>query len=421
MTVKYPVINDEANEVVNSLQLDVVQGYAGLIRFGEKYKANSKIQAKIILLGSEISEALSENGGLILLDTSKLEYISQATKLLFEIVDTFDETAMNDYKIEKVRLSFIDKAKSASVYQCKNITRKLDNFFIHPISFELKLGEITSVVGQNGNGKSTLLKIIAGELGIDEGSHIYPTFSPNGLNWIKIKQQIAYIPQDIREPAKFNSKRDYIHFTVGAKGITGKENIENVEYIIARLGLKKYQDYPWGKLSGGYKLRFELARQLAWNPQLLIMDEPLAHLDIKTQQLFLDDLRKLTDSLKFPMSVILSSQNLYDIESVSDNVIFLNQGKAVYNGSVGAISNTIGYNSFLFKTTCSLTELKNILTPLAKHIKEIRADHGELMLITSQLITGKVLLNKMIESDVAITYFRDTSNSSRIFFENEIV
>ena len=79
---------------------------------------------------------------------------------------------------------------------------------------------------------------------------------------------------------------------------------------------------------------------MVWNPKVLILDEPLANLDLLAQELLLQDLRDLVNSHKNPVTVILSSQQLHEVETVADQIIFLKNGRAVYNGSVHEIKNT---------------------------------------------------------------------------------
>ena len=80
---------------------------------------------------------------------------------------------------------------------------------------------------------------------------------------------------------------DNLHFAAAIHGIRGKENEDEVDFIIWRLGLDKYRNATWNEISGGFKMRFSLGRALVYNPRLLILDEPLANLDVNTQLLFL--------------------------------------------------------------------------------------------------------------------------------------
>ena len=181
------------------------------------------------------------------------------------------------------------QAITASFQNIKKTYRK-SGFTLGPVSLDLRFGKITGLVGENGNGKTTLIKIIAGLLAPDEGEFAYPALSTSeSIYWLEVKQQIGYIPQSLDSWS--GTVLQNLYFMGACKGFTPEENEKEVNYIIHRLGLVEYMDMEWEELSGGYQMRFELARTLLWKPKLLILDEPLASLDINAQSIFLRDLR----------------------------------------------------------------------------------------------------------------------------------
>lgn len=132
------------------------------------------------------------------------------------------------------RKLIIDSPENVVVY-ASNITKqysgKVSDFKLTLPELELKFGEITSLVGENGNGKTTLLKIIIGELAQSSGTLKYPALiDPKKHNWYKIKQQIAYIPQEL--PKWSGLLVDNLHFSAAINGIKGKENENEVEFIL---------------------------------------------------------------------------------------------------------------------------------------------------------------------------------------------
>lgn len=96
---------------------------------------------------------------------------------------------------------------------------------------------------------------------------------------------------------------------------------------MALMGLRPFRKHDWKDLSSGYNMRFELARMLLRKPELLLIDEPLANLDILAQQVILDDFRNIEKSPFRPLGIILSSQQQYEVEKTSDYVIILKNGK----------------------------------------------------------------------------------------------
>ncbi len=286
------------------------------------------------------------------------------------------------------------------------------NFQLGPIDVTLQAGEITGVVGENGNGKTTLLRIIAGELQRSMGSITYPRFDyKNEHDWYAIKQNIAFIPQAL--PKWRGYLKDNLHFAAANHGVFGKENEKMVKYIIHRLGLSKYINSKWKDISSGYKLRFELAKALVWRPKLLVLDEPLANLDINAKLLFMQDLRMLANIRKYPVTIILSSQQLHEIESVVDNIIFLKEGSTVYNGAVKDFGEKRTRNSFEVGGEFNRDQLYECL----KSIEEVTiSDTGQSLIIEVPVgIEGKVVLN-LITKEYMVEYFRDISKSTRKLF-----
>lgn len=113
-----------------------------------------------------------------------------------------------------------------------------------------------------------------------------------------------------------------LQFTASCYGYKPEENNLVVDLVMTRLGLRKFRSYKWNGLSSGYKMRFELARMLLRKPQILLIDEPLANLDILAQQTVLDDFKHIANSPFRPIAIVLSSQQLYEVET-SSQVVFL--------------------------------------------------------------------------------------------------
>lgn len=294
------------------------------------------------------------------------------------------------------------------------------NFKLGSIDLALNAGEITGIVGENGNGKTTLLNIVAGELSIDSGTIFYPAvedFSTENTqaktkNWYAIKQRIAFIPQHLEKWTGL--LKDNLHLAAANHGLFGQENEEAVDFIIHRLGLTRYRQATWKDISSGYKLRFELARALVWRPQLLILDEPLANLDINSKLMFMQDLRLLSNSMRYPISILMSSQQLHEIENVVDNIIFLQEGKPIYNGKVSEFGKDRMTNVFELSGDFSRIDLYNWLSEYQAIKIE---DTGQSFIIEVPVhLTGNQLLH-LLSGKQKIDYFRDISQSTRKLFQ----
>ncbi len=298
-----------------------------------------------------------------------------------------------------------------------DLTKKYrrSSFEIGPINIAIQSGEIWGLVGENGNGKTSLLRVIAKDLDFDKGTILF-SHDLEQLNLYNQRSHLAYIPQ--RTPKWHGSLKSNLKFTASQYGILGEENELLVLMYIIRFGLWSFRNYKWSELSSGYKMRFELARTFLRKPKLLLLDEPLANLDVLAQQLILEDLKLMAASLSNPLGIILSSQQLFEVEKVADKVIFLKKGSPVYiNQSKEVEEDSLdGAEKTILEMDIQLSkeELSGIIQSLP--IDQIQYNGGIFIVHISKQSCMNEVLQKLIDSKVQITYIRDISKSSRRFF-----
>lgn len=288
-------------------------------------------------------------------------------------------------------------------------------FHLGPLDITLRLGEITGVVGENGNGKTTLLRIIAGELSSDAGILSYPLLEKEPDEWYLIKQHIVFIPQHLT-PWK-GSLAENLHFTAAVHGILGRENEEAVDFLLHRLGLSPYKDAYWHEISSGYKLRFELAKALVQKPLLLILDEPLANLDIHAQELLMQDLRYLSETEEFTMAVLVSSQHLHEIERLSDRLIFLRRGEVQYNGAKANFGLDRIENIFELQVDADIHSVREALSFLESG--QVKEKAGTFLVQVPLDFQADKILAALIAHRLPVRYFRDISTSTLKLFKTD--
>lgn len=284
-------------------------------------------------------------------------------------------------------------------------------FSLGPVNLNLHQGEILGLVGENGNGKTTLLRLLCGELFATSGELKYH-FPHEDL--YELRTQLVYIPQ--RTQTWYGSIFTNLEFAATSYGYKPEENALVVNLIMARLGLRKFRDYGWKDLSSGFKMRLELAHMLLRKPKILLIDEPLANLDILAQQTILEDFKAIAKSPFRPIGIVLSSQQLYEVEKTSDQVVFLKNGiqKNLHEKSTNETGiETTQHFVYEFETDWH----KNQLLPLfGAGLIELQFNGGVYIATCSDGIEPAHFLQILTENKVPIQYYRNISNSTRRFF-----
>jgi len=254
------------------------------------------------------------------------------------------------------------------------------SFSLGPISISLKPGRITVVIGKNGSGKSTLLSIIAGRLLQTKGDITYPYLS-QAQNWSEIKAKIAYLASaSLPSPYEIRETLEYVAATNEKLGDLNRKFVDD---YLSRYDLERYASYRWPQLSEGYRMRLNLVRALLASPNLLVLDEPLAHLDIQARANFLFELTELSRTFSNPMCIVLSTHHLDEAELIADDVIILANGKCLFfgdkvqlrrltSGSVFHVLGGITPEAFSrFSNMPGLQKANRVLGGVALHFRDV--------------------------------------------------
>lgn len=186
--------------------------------------------------------------------------------------------------------------------------------------------EIKALIGINGSGKSTFLKIIAGIIPADSGEVFLNKCNVTSLP--PEERNIGYVPQ---HPALFR------HMTVKENILYGMRNnrgsIKTYERAINLLDLEDVLEKRPRELSGGYKTRTSLARALVPNPQILLMDEPLTGIDVALKEKILPDFRETLKKLEVTALYVTHDPN--EAELLADNYAVINN-RQIHNVDTAA-------------------------------------------------------------------------------------
>lgn len=207
-------------------------------------------------------------------------------------------------------------------------------FALAPVSFQVRPRELLAIVGPNASGKSTLLRLLAGTLAPLSGRVQLDGHEVSRLPARIRAQRIALVAQEsaLLFPLRvweyvLQGRRPYGHWP----GFETPDDWNIAAEALAQVSADHLRDRWMGELSGGEKQRVVLARALAQQPLLLLLDEPTLHLDLGAQVSLLRRLRRLARTNRYAVVVVTHELNLAG--AFADQVVLLQQGKCLRVGT----------------------------------------------------------------------------------------
>jgi iron complex transport system ATP-binding protein len=201
------------------------------------------------------------------------------------------------------------------------------------IEFQARVGTLTSVLGPNGCGKTTLLKCLMNQLRIEKGQieldgKPLRTYSPTEL-----AKYLAYVPHLPQIAFAFTVAEVVLmgrYAYTGLFGMTADRDLKIAAEAMNMTQTKSFADRTLDELSGGEAQRVMIARALAQQPRIMLLDEPTSHLDIRNQLIIHEMMRRVAHD--WPMCVICVSHDINLAARYSDQMVLMNAGQVVASG-----------------------------------------------------------------------------------------
>jgi len=205
------------------------------------------------------------------------------------------------------------------------------NTAVDDVSFSVGRGEVVGLLGHNGAGKTTIMKMIAGFLEPTSG-----TIAVDGLeigpDTRAIQARIGYLPENCPLWPEM-TVIDYLEYQAGLHGVPAARRTRAVARAIARTALKERAAWPIQSLSRGYRQRVGVAQALLHSPEIIILDEPTNGLDPTQIRQMRGLIRELADSA----TVIVSTHILQEVQAVCGRVLILRAGRLAVDSSLEAL------------------------------------------------------------------------------------
>ena len=203
------------------------------------------------------------------------------------------------------------------------------NHALNGININIEKGKFFGLLGPNGAGKTTTIGILTGLINLTSGS-----IKVNNLDVIKnykdTRKMIGLSPQEINLDVCFTIK-ELLVFQGGYYGLTIKESTKRVDKILFDLGLGDKINSKARELSGGMKRRVQIAKALVHDPEIIILDEPTAGVDIELRHLLWDSLRDMNQNQN--KTLLLTTHYIEEAENLCDEVAIIDDGKIIAQGS----------------------------------------------------------------------------------------
>ncbi len=234
------------------------------------------------------------------------------------------------------------------------------------VDIEIKEGEFFGLLGPNGAGKTTTINILTGLVFRDLGiTNIFGKDTVKHFRFTRAKVGIA--AQEISVDWFFSVEK-LLFFHAGYYGISKDKARPRIESLLERLGLEKKRKSKLRQLSGGMKRRFQIAKALVHDPDILILDEPTAGVDVELRRDLWDYLKELHSSGK---TILLTTHYIEEAELLCENIAIIDQGKILKKGTPKDL--TKEYGSAVI--SISSLNIKNSIKSFVTNYKYIMDDN----------------------------------------------
>lgn len=257
------------------------------------------------------------------------------------------------------------------------------------ISFEINKPGVFGLLGTNGAGKSTTIRMMLGILKKDSGEITW-----NGKKVERKNVNFGYLPEERGIYPKSKIYEQLLYFAE-LKGMKKEDASKKIDYWMDKLKVSEYKNMTAEKLSKGNQQKVQFITAILNDPELIVLDEPFSGLDPVNTELLKEVILELVEKGKY---IVMSSHQMTSIEEFCSDVVIINKGKTVLKGNLKEIKDTYKANRLIINTKQDITtEIKDLNLNIEKNIDnnyEIKIENEE---IAHTLL--KNLVNKNIEID----------------------
>ncbi|QFR39414.1 ABC transporter ATP-binding protein [Candidatus Gracilibacteria bacterium 28_42_T64] len=276
------------------------------------------------------------------------------------------------------------------------------------IDLEVEKGDFFALLGHNGAGKTTIISILTNLVNKNSGK-----IEINGIDidtdFKKARSYIGVVPQEFNFDI-FSKVQDIPLIQAGYYGIDKKTAAERTEKYMKKLGLWEKRDVKARELSGGMKRRLMIVRALVHEPEILILDEPTAGVDVELRKSMWEFIEGLN---KAGTTIILTTHYLEEVEALCKNVAIMHKGVIVENTSVKNLLSQLKKETIILSTSNENIKLDAAFK--RKYSVKLHEDN-EIELEISQKHSLNELFKELDKAGIEVTSFRNKTNRLEALF-----
>lgn len=276
------------------------------------------------------------------------------------------------------------------------------------IDLEVAKGDFFALLGPNGAGKSTTIGVISSLVRKSEGS--VSVFGHDiEQNLVRAKRSLGVVPQEFNFN-QFEKVEDILVSQAGYYGLSVRQAKPRIEYYLKKLDLWDRRLTQSRMLSGGMKRRLMIARALIHEPELLILDEPTAGVDIELRRSLWEFIKEIND---LGTTIILTTHYLEEAEQLCRNIAIINQGEIVENTSMKRLLSLLQNESYVLDLRQPIEQ-----TPVFSGYKVNKIDSNSLEVEVNKNIGVNDLFRQLSELKLEVASMRNKNNRLEELFVN---
>ena len=235
------------------------------------------------------------------------------------------------------------------------------------INIVISKGQFFGLLGPNGAGKTTTINILTGLVFKDKGTCL--VFNQDIVaDYRYTRSKIGIAAQELSVDWFFTIEK-LLYFQAGYYGLSTKSAKNKVNELLNRLGLDKKRNSRLRQLSGGMKRRFQIAKALVHDPDILILDEPTAGVDVELRHDLWKYLKELHHDGK---TILLTTHYIEEAELLCENVAIIDEGKILKEGSPKQLTKELGKSGVTVQTGQNINNIESLLPELTYTVEDSR-------------------------------------------------